>query len=183
VEEHRGRAASGGGGPAWPRRQRQPHRIGHAESTTCSLVRVATCVGSDQAFRDGQSRSPAAAKRWRPGERPLFKSRPSLLFVFWQSVAVLRILLVAAACIFMAPGASLAATAQSATRAVAVRLPSGTRVAAGAAIVQVASTRTAGGRTGHGLFIDAPHTRDVIRISSFADPKWAARYRGAVRPY
>ena len=36
---------------------------------------------------------------------------------------------------------------------------------------------------GHGLFIDAPHTGDVIRISSFADPKWAARYMGAVRPY
>jgi cell wall-associated NlpC family hydrolase len=36
---------------------------------------------------------------------------------------------------------------------------------------------------GHGLFIDAPHTGDVIRISSFADPKWAARYVGAVRPY
>lgn len=36
---------------------------------------------------------------------------------------------------------------------------------------------------GHGLFIDAPHTGDVIRISSFADPKWAASYMGAVRPY
>jgi cell wall-associated NlpC family hydrolase len=36
---------------------------------------------------------------------------------------------------------------------------------------------------GHGLFIDAPHTGDVIRISSFADPKWAARYMGAVTPY
>ncbi|MDP9256544.1 MAG: hypothetical protein M3Q31_08325 [Actinomycetota bacterium] len=35
----------------------------------------------------------------------------------------------------------------------------------------------------HGLFIDAPHTGDVIRISSFADPRWAARYMGAVRPY
>jgi NlpC/P60 family len=36
---------------------------------------------------------------------------------------------------------------------------------------------------GNGLFIDAPHTGDVIRISSFADPKWASRYVGAVRPY
>jgi cell wall-associated NlpC family hydrolase len=36
---------------------------------------------------------------------------------------------------------------------------------------------------GGGKFIDAPHTGDVIRISSFAGSKWAALYVGAVRPY
>ena len=58
-----------------------------------------------------------------------------------------RIALVAAACIFAAPGASPAGAAQSATGAVVIRLPSGMRVAASAAIVQVTSTRTVDDRT------------------------------------
>jgi hypothetical protein len=36
---------------------------------------------------------------------------------------------------------------------------------------------------GDGLFVNAPHSGDVVRLSSLADPNWAAQYMGAVRPY
>jgi cell wall-associated NlpC family hydrolase len=36
---------------------------------------------------------------------------------------------------------------------------------------------------GGGEFIQAPHTGDVVRISSLDDPSFASRYLGAVRPY
>jgi cell wall-associated NlpC family hydrolase len=36
---------------------------------------------------------------------------------------------------------------------------------------------------GGGLFVQAPHTGDVVRVSSFADAHWASIYMGAVRPY
>lgn len=36
---------------------------------------------------------------------------------------------------------------------------------------------------GGGQFVQAPHTGDVVKISSFADPSYATRYVGAVRPY
>jgi hypothetical protein len=36
---------------------------------------------------------------------------------------------------------------------------------------------------GGGQFIQAPHTGDVVEISSLADPSYATRYVGAVRPY
>jgi cell wall-associated NlpC family hydrolase len=36
---------------------------------------------------------------------------------------------------------------------------------------------------GDGRFIQAPHTGDVVKISSLADPAYGLRYVGAVRPY
>jgi cell wall-associated NlpC family hydrolase len=36
---------------------------------------------------------------------------------------------------------------------------------------------------GDGQFIQAPHTGDVVRISSLNDPEYGLRYVGAVRPY
>jgi cell wall-associated NlpC family hydrolase len=36
---------------------------------------------------------------------------------------------------------------------------------------------------GDGQFIQAPHTGDVVKISSLADPSYTGRYVGAVRPY
>ncbi len=36
---------------------------------------------------------------------------------------------------------------------------------------------------GNGLFIQAPHTGDVVKISSLSDPEYALGYVGAVRPY
>jgi cell wall-associated NlpC family hydrolase len=36
---------------------------------------------------------------------------------------------------------------------------------------------------GNGLFIQAPHTGDFVKISSLTDPSYAGRYMGAVRPY
>lgn len=36
---------------------------------------------------------------------------------------------------------------------------------------------------GHGQFIQAPHTGDVVKISSLSDPQYALGYVGAVRPY
>jgi cell wall-associated NlpC family hydrolase len=36
---------------------------------------------------------------------------------------------------------------------------------------------------GNGQFIHAPHTGDVVKISSLDDPHYAAEYVGAVRPY
>ena len=36
---------------------------------------------------------------------------------------------------------------------------------------------------GGGQFIQAPHTGDIVKISSLADPSYATRYIGAVRPY
>jgi cell wall-associated NlpC family hydrolase len=36
---------------------------------------------------------------------------------------------------------------------------------------------------GGGQFIQAPHTGDVVRITSLTDPSYATRYLGAVRPY
>ena len=36
---------------------------------------------------------------------------------------------------------------------------------------------------GDGRFIQAPHTGDVVKISSLADPQFGLRYVGAVRPY
>ena len=35
---------------------------------------------------------------------------------------------------------------------------------------------------GNGQFVQAPHTGDVVKISSLADPAYALRYVGAVRP-
>jgi cell wall-associated NlpC family hydrolase len=35
---------------------------------------------------------------------------------------------------------------------------------------------------GNGQFVDAPHTGDVVKISSLADPAYASDYVGAVRP-
>jgi hypothetical protein len=36
---------------------------------------------------------------------------------------------------------------------------------------------------GGDLFVQAPHTGDVVKISSLDDPSFASRYLGAVRPY
>ncbi len=36
---------------------------------------------------------------------------------------------------------------------------------------------------GDNEFIQAPHTGDVVKISSLADPAYANSYVGAVRPY
>lgn len=36
---------------------------------------------------------------------------------------------------------------------------------------------------GNGLFVQAPHTGDIVRVSSLTDPSRAASYAGAVRPY
>jgi NlpC/P60 family len=36
---------------------------------------------------------------------------------------------------------------------------------------------------GHGQFIQAPHTGDVVKISNLSDPQYALSYVGAVRPY
>ena len=36
---------------------------------------------------------------------------------------------------------------------------------------------------GRGLFVQAPHTGDIVRVSSLLDPARAAGYVGAVRPY
>jgi cell wall-associated NlpC family hydrolase len=36
---------------------------------------------------------------------------------------------------------------------------------------------------GHGQFIQAPHTGDVVKISNLSDPQYALGYVGAVRPY
>jgi hypothetical protein len=36
---------------------------------------------------------------------------------------------------------------------------------------------------GGGQFVQAPHTGDVVRISSLTDPSYATRYLGAIRPY
>jgi cell wall-associated NlpC family hydrolase len=36
---------------------------------------------------------------------------------------------------------------------------------------------------GHGQFIQAPHTGDVVKISNLSDPDYARGYVGAVRPY
>jgi hypothetical protein len=36
---------------------------------------------------------------------------------------------------------------------------------------------------GNGSFIHAPHTGDVVKISSLYDPRYAMAYTGAVRPY
>lgn len=36
---------------------------------------------------------------------------------------------------------------------------------------------------GHGKFIQAPHTGDVVKISSLSDPSYGFGYVGAVRPY
>jgi cell wall-associated NlpC family hydrolase len=36
---------------------------------------------------------------------------------------------------------------------------------------------------GGGEFIHAPHTGDVVKISSLSDPWYALQYMGAVRPY
>jgi hypothetical protein len=36
---------------------------------------------------------------------------------------------------------------------------------------------------GNGSFIQAPHTGDVVRISSLFDTRYAMAYVGAVRPY
>jgi cell wall-associated NlpC family hydrolase len=36
---------------------------------------------------------------------------------------------------------------------------------------------------GNGEFVHAPHTGDVVKISSLADPAYALTYAGAVRPY
>jgi hypothetical protein len=36
---------------------------------------------------------------------------------------------------------------------------------------------------GGGRFVQAPHTGDVVKISSLADPTYGLRYVGAVRPY
>jgi cell wall-associated NlpC family hydrolase len=36
---------------------------------------------------------------------------------------------------------------------------------------------------GGGRFIQAPHTGDVVKISSLDDPQYGLRYVGAVRPY
>jgi cell wall-associated NlpC family hydrolase len=36
---------------------------------------------------------------------------------------------------------------------------------------------------GNGQFIQAPHTGDVVKISSLSDPQYALGYAGAVRPY
>jgi cell wall-associated NlpC family hydrolase len=35
---------------------------------------------------------------------------------------------------------------------------------------------------GNGLFVHAPHTGDVVKISSLADPAYALSYAGAIRP-
>jgi cell wall-associated NlpC family hydrolase len=35
---------------------------------------------------------------------------------------------------------------------------------------------------GAGRFIHAPHTGDVVKISSLGDPRYGLRYAGAVRP-
>ena len=39
------------------------------------------------------------------------------------------------------------------------------------------------GYIGNGRFIQAPHTGDYVRVSSLADPSYALRFVGAVRPY
>jgi len=36
---------------------------------------------------------------------------------------------------------------------------------------------------GNGSFIHAPHTGDVVRVSSLLDTRYALSYVGAVRPY
>jgi hypothetical protein len=36
---------------------------------------------------------------------------------------------------------------------------------------------------GNGSFIHAPHTGDVVKISSLFDTRYALAYVGAVRPY
>jgi cell wall-associated NlpC family hydrolase len=36
---------------------------------------------------------------------------------------------------------------------------------------------------GHGKFVHAPHTGDVVKISSLSDPSYGLSYVGAVRPY
>ena len=36
---------------------------------------------------------------------------------------------------------------------------------------------------GGGQFIHAPHTGDVVKISSMSDPWYSSNYDGAVRPY
>jgi cell wall-associated NlpC family hydrolase len=36
---------------------------------------------------------------------------------------------------------------------------------------------------GNGAFIHAPHTGDVVRVSSLLDTRYALSYVGAVRPY
>jgi peptidoglycan DL-endopeptidase CwlO len=36
---------------------------------------------------------------------------------------------------------------------------------------------------GNGEFIQAPHTGDVVKISSLTGPQYGLRYVGAVRPY
>jgi cell wall-associated NlpC family hydrolase len=40
-----------------------------------------------------------------------------------------------------------------------------------------------GSYVGGGEFLRAPHTDDVVKISSLSDPHYACSYVGAVRPY